>query len=213
WEIGLSETHQTLVAEGLRDRVVVGTDGKMMTGRDVVIAALLGAEEYGFSTAALVTQGCIMMRKCHLNTCPVGIATQDPDLRKKFTGQPEYLVRYLTFVATEVREIMAAMGFRTIEEMIGQVDRIRPVRLKTHWKARGLELSKILNKPKPAFGTGLYCSKKQDHGLDEQIDHVLIEKAKPALEKKEPTTIEIPVQNTDRTVGAMLSGEIAKKYG
>ena len=213
WEIGLSETHQTLVAEGLRDRVVVGSDGKMMTGRDVVIAALLGAEEYGFSTAALVTQGCIMMRKCHLNTCPVGIATQDPDLRKKFTGQPEHLVRYLTFVAQEVRELMAEMGFRNMNEMIGQVERIRPVRLKDHWKARGLELSKILNKPKPAFGTGLFCTNEQDHGLDQQIDHVLIEKAKPALENQEPTTIEIPVQNTDRTVGAMLSGEIAKRYG
>lgn len=213
WELGLSETHQTLVAEGLRDRVVVGTDGKMMNGRDVVVAALMGAEEYGFSTSALITQGCIMMRKCHLNTCPVGIATQDPELRKKFTGQSEHLVTYMEFIAEEVREYMAMLGFRTMNEMIGQVDRLREISPKDHWKARGLELTKLLTRPKPSFNTGLYCSKEQDHGLDKQIDHELIRLSEPALKRKEPVVIEMPVHNTDRTTGTMLSGRIAMEHG
>lgn len=213
WEIGLSETHQTLVAEGLRDRVHVAVDGKLMTGRDVVIGALLGAEEFGFATSAMVTQGCIMMRKCHLNTCPVGVATQDPVLRQKFFGKPEYLVNYMFFVAEEVRELMAQLGYRSINEMVGQQKSLTFRRPKDHWKARGIELSRLLQKPKPSFGTGLYKSREQDHGLERQLDQKLIEKAKPALENGSPVVIDIPVTNENRTVGAMLSGEIARRYG
>jgi glutamate synthase (NADPH/NADH) large chain len=213
WELGLSETHQTLVVNGLRDRVTVAVDGKMMTGRDVVIAALLGAEEYGFSTTSLVTLGCIMMRKCHLNTCPVGVATQDPALRGKYTGNPEHLVNFMRFIARETREYMAMLGFRTIDEMIGRTDVIQPLRPHDHWKARGLDFSRVLARPEPSFGTGLYRTKAQHHLLDPQIDRELIKKSAHALKKGEPVRIDIPVRNTDRTVGAMLSGEIAKRYG
>lgn len=213
WEMGLSETHQTLVLNGLRDRVFIQADGQMKTGRDVAIAALLGAEEFGFSTAPLVTQGCIMMRKCHLNTCPVGIATQDLDLRKKFQGKPEHLVNYLFFVAQEVREIMAYMGFRTMDEMIGQVDRLRAEIPKDHWKARGVDFSRILVKPDPLFGTKLYRCREQKHGIENQLDHELIRQAKDALENKNPVQIQIPVRNVNLSVGALLSSEIAKKYG
>ena len=213
WELGLSETHQTLVLNGLRDRVYVQADGQMKTGRDVVVAALLGAEEFGFSTAPLVTMGCIMMRKCHLNTCPVGIATQDKELRAKFNGMPEYVVNFMFFVAEEVREYMALMGFKTMNEMIGQADRLRPAVPKTHWKARGLDFSRMIVKPEPLFGTALYRQKDQQHGIETQLDHKLIEKAKPAIENGTQVTIDIPVKNTNRSVGALLSGEVAKKYG
>lgn len=213
WELGLAETHQTLVANGLRDRVVIATDGKLLTGRDVVIGALLGAEEFGFSTSALVAVGCIMMRKCHLNTCPVGVATQDEDLRKKFHGKPEYVVNLMTFIAQEVREYMAQLGFRTFNEMVGQVERLTFVRPTKHWKARGLDFSRILTRIKPNFPTDLYCTKKQDHGLETQLDKELIERCKPALERGEKVAFDITVRNTNRTVGAMLGGEVAMRYG
>lgn len=213
WELGLSEAHQTLVLNGLRDRVYLATDGQLKTGRDVVIAALLGAEEFGFSTAPLVTQGCIMMRKCHLNTCPVGVATQDPELRKKFHGKPEYVVNFMFYIAEEVREYMAALGFRTFNEMVGQTGRIVPVRLNYHWKARGLDLSKPLFKATPIHETDLYRTRPQDHGLENQLDHELIKLSEPALEHGTPVQIKKRIRNINRTVGAMLSGEVAKRYG
>jgi glutamate synthase domain-containing protein 3 len=212
WELGLSETHQTLVANGLRDRVTLATDGKMLTGRDVVIAALLGAEEYGFSTASLITLGCVMMRKCHLNTCPLGVATQDEELRKNFPGDPQYLINYMHFIAKETREYMALLGFRTVNEMIGQIERITPVRPMDHWKARGLDFSLLLTRAMPVFPTEQYCVKKQSHALESQMDKKLIELSKNALEKKEKVTINLSVRNTDRTVGAMLGGEVARRY-
>ncbi|HUI30470.1 MAG TPA: glutamate synthase large subunit [Candidatus Acidoferrales bacterium] len=213
WELGLSETHQTLVLNGLRDRVYLAVDGQMKTGRDVVIAALLGGEEFGFSTAPLVTQGCIMMRKCHLNTCPVGVATQDPELRKKFHGRPEYVVNFMFYIAEEVRELMAALGFRTFNEMIGQTDKIIPVRLNDHWKARGLDLSKPLFKATPLHETNLYRTRSQNHGLENQLDHEFIKLAEPALENGTPVQIKRRIRNINRTVGTMLSSEIAKRYG
>jgi glutamate synthase domain-containing protein 2/glutamate synthase domain-containing protein 1/glutamate synthase domain-containing protein 3 len=213
WELGLSETHQTLVLNGLRDRVYLAADGQMKTGRDVVIAALLGAEEFGFATAPLVTQGCIMMRKCHLNTCPVGVATQDPVLRKKFSGKPEYLINFMFFVAEEVREFMASLGFRKFNEMVGQTDKIIPVRLNEHWKARGIDLSKPLFKPTPLYDTNLYRTREQNHELEKQIDHEFIKQAQPALEKGLPVYIKTRIRNINRSVGTMLSGEVAKKYG
>ena len=213
WELGLSEAHQTLVLNGLRDRVYLACDGQMKTGRDVVIAALLGAEEFGFATAPLITQGCIMMRKCHLNTCPVGVATQDPELRKKFEGKPEYLINFMFFIAEEVREIMSQLGFRKFNHMIGQVEKIVPYRPYNHWKARGLDFSRILYKPKPLYNTDLYRTKEQKHELDEQLDHFFIEKGKKAIERAEPVVIDTEIKNIHRTVGAMLSGVIASKYG
>ncbi len=213
WELGLSETHQTLMLNGLRDRVYVAVDGQMKTGRDVVIAALLGAEEFGFATAPLVTQGCIMMRKCHLNTCPVGVATQDTDLRKKFSGKPEYVVNFMFYIAEEVRELMAQLGFRTFNEMIGQTDKIIPKRLNNHWKARGIDMSKPLIKQTSLYKTDFYRTHEQNHALEFQIDHELINQARPALENNIPVKIEMPIRNINRTVGAMLSGEIAKAYG
>jgi glutamate synthase domain-containing protein 2/glutamate synthase domain-containing protein 1/glutamate synthase domain-containing protein 3 len=213
WELGLSETHQTLVLNGLRDRVYLAADGQMKTGGDVVIAALLGAEEFGFATAPLVTQGCIMMRKCHLNTCPVGVATQDPVLRKKFSGKPEYLINFMFFVAEEVREFMASLGFRKFNEMVGQTDKIIPVRLNEHWKARGIDLSKPLFKPTPLYDTNLYRTREQNHELEKQIDHEFIKQAQPALEKGLPVYIKTRIRNINRSVGTMLSGEVAKKYG
>jgi glutamate synthase domain-containing protein 2/glutamate synthase domain-containing protein 1/glutamate synthase domain-containing protein 3 len=213
WEIGLAETHQTLVANGLRDRVYVAVDGKLLTGKDVVIGALLGAEEFGFSTSALVTVGCIMMRKCHLNTCPVGVATQNEFLRSKFTGKPEYLVNYMTFIATEVREIMAYLGFKNFNEMIGQVDRIKFNRPRNHWKARGLDFSKILHKPKAHFPTEFYRAKEQNHGLEKQIDNEMIRKSRAALDHRQKVAFKMQVTNLNRTVGGMLAGEVARKYG
>ncbi len=213
WELGLSEAHQTLVLNGLRDRVFLAADGQMKTGRDVVIAALLGAEEFGFATAPLVTQGCIMMRKCHLNTCPVGVATQDPELRKKFSGKPEYLVNFMFYIAEEVRELMSALGFSTLNEMIGRTEKILPMRLNDHWKARGLDLTKPLYKPTAIYETNLFRTRGQNHGLENQLDHELIEKSKQALEFAEPVKINMKIRNINRTFGTMLSSEIAKKYG
>ena len=215
WELGIAETHQTLVMNDLRSRVVLQTDGGLKTGRDVVIAAMLGAEEFGFSTAPLITLGCIMMRKCHLNTCPVGIATQDPELRKKFSGDPEHVVNYLFMVAEEARGIMAELGFRTIDEMVGRVDCLETNAAIEHWKADGLDLTSLLSpieSPYPDAGT--YCTQNQDHGLDQSLDiTTLLDLAKPALENGEKVRAELPIINTDRTVGTILSNEICKKYG
>ena len=212
WEIGLAEIQQTLVLNGLRGRVAVQADGQMKTGRDVTIGALLGADEFGFSTAPLVVEGCIMMRKCHLNTCPVGVATQDPELRKRFTGQPEHVVNYFFFVAEEVREYMAQMGFRKFEDMVGRVDMLDTRPGISHWKAKGLDFSKILYQPKLA-GAAIRHSETQDHGLTKALDHALIAKAKPALDSKKPVQFEVAVRNVNRSVGAMLSGEVARRYG
>ena len=214
WELGIAETHQTLLLNDLRSRVVLQTDGGLKTGRDVVIAALLGAEEMGFSTAPLITMGCIMMRKCHLNTCPVGVATQNKELRKKFNGSPDYVVNYLFMVAEEARQLMARLGFRTINEMVGRVDVLEMRKAIDHWKADGINLSSILTpieKPHPEAGT--YCTESQDHGLSDVLDMQLIKLAKPALENGESVDIELPIINTDRTVGTILSNELAKAHG
>ncbi len=213
WEIGLAETQQTLLLNGLRGRIAVQVDGGLRTGRDVAIGALLGADEFGFATAPLIAAGCIMMRKCHLNTCPVGVATQDPVLRARFTGQPEHVINYFFFVAEELRQIMAEMGFRTINEMIGRVDRIDMRPAIDHWKAKGVDLSKLLHEVKVDPRIARWNSERQNHGLETALDHVLIAAAKPALERGEPVLIEHEVRNIDRTVGAMLSGEVAKRYG
>jgi len=214
WELGVAETHQTLVMNDLRSRVVIQTDGQMKTGRDVAIAAMLGAEEYGFSTAPLITLGCIMMRKCHLNTCPVGIATQDKELRKKFQGKPEHVVNYLFMVAEDLRQIMAEMGFRTVNEMIGRVDCLQLDETIDHWKKDGIDLDAILTPAqKPHANVQVHQTIKQDHGLDEALDNQLIELAQAAIEKGEKVKIELPIINTNRVVGTMLSHEIAKKWG
>ncbi len=213
WELGLAETQQTLVLNQLRGRIAVQVDGQIKTGRDVVIGALLGADEFGFATAPLVVEGCIMMRKCHLNTCPVGIATQDPELRKKFTGQPEHVVNYFFFIAEEVREYMAQMGFRRFDEMIGRTDQIDPRASVEHWKAKGLDFSRILYRPAAVPGVATHWTEKQDHGLDKALDHQLIASARPALEQQTPVQIDITIKNSNRTIGAMLSGEVAKRYG
>jgi glutamate synthase (NADPH) large chain len=213
WEIGLAETQQTLVLNGLRGRIAVQVDGGLRTGRDVAIGALLGADEFGFATAPLIAAGCIMMRKCHLNTCPVGVATQDPVLRKRFTGQPEHVINYFFFVAEELREIMARLGFRTLTEMTGRVDRLDMKKAVDHWKAGGVDLSKVLHQMPAKPGVAIWNSERQDHGLEHALDHRLIAAAQPALEKGQPVQVELPVGNVNRTVGAMLSGEVAKKYG
>ena len=213
WEIGLSETHQTLVLNNLRGRIAVQVDGGLRTGRDVAIGALLGADEFGFATAPLIVQGCIMMRKCHLNTCPVGVATQDPELRKKFNGKPEYVINYFFFVAEELRRIMAKLGFRTIDEMIGQSDRLNMRQAIDHWKAKGLDYSKVLAKPEVDAEISVYQQESQNHGLENALDHYLIEKSWRALENKEKVEIEVNVRNTNRTVGAMLSGRLAERFG
>lgn len=213
WELGLSETQQTLVLNGLRSRVRVQADGQMKTGRDVAIAAMLGADEIGFATAPLVVEGCIMMRKCHLNTCPVGVATQDPELRKKFSGKPEYVVNYFFFVAEEVRQIMAQLGIRTYDELIGRVDLLDKSKAITHWKAKGLDFSKIFYQPEMPVGTAVRHVDVQDHCLEKALDNKLIAQAKAALENGEKVSFISPIKNLNRTVGAMLSGEVAKKYG
>jgi len=213
WEIGLAETHQTLVLNRLRGRIAVQVDGGLRTGRDVVVGALLGADEFGFASAPLIAAGCIMMRKCHLNTCPVGIATQDPELRKRFTGTPEHIINYFFFVAEEVRELMALLGFRRFEEMIGQSDRLDQRKLITHYKAKGLDLGKLLHKPEPANGVAIYNSERQQHKLDNVKDRWLIEQSLPALDQGRRVQIQDEIRNTDRTIGAMLSGEVAKRYG
>ena len=213
WELGIAETHQTLVMNNLRSRVVLQTDGQLKTGRDIAIAALLGAEEYGFATAPLITLGCIMMRKCHMNTCPVGIATQDPELRKKFKGKPEHVVNYLFMVAEELRKIMANLGLRTVNEMIGRVDLLDTQHAIEHWKASGLDLSAILEPAQILFNdTEVYCVKNQDHGLEKALDNELIRLATPALETGEKVSIESKVINTNRVVGTMLSNEVAKRW-
>ncbi|GEO13387.1 glutamate synthase large subunit [Microvirga aerophila] len=213
WELGLAETQQTLVLNRLRGRVALQTDGGLRTGRDVVIAALLGADEYGFSTAPLIAAGCIMMRKCHLNTCPVGVATQDPVLRKRFKGLPEHVINYFFFVAEEVRELMAEMGFATIDEMIGQSDLLDKKEAIDHWKAKGLDFSKLFHKPDVGPDVAIRHVERQVHPIAEVLDRTLIAQAGPALESGEAVTIEATVRSADRTVGAMLSGEVAKRYG
>ncbi len=212
WELGLAEAHQTLVKNKLRSRVVVQADGQMKTGRDIAIAALLGAEEWGVATAALVVEGCIMMRKCHLNTCPVGVATQDPELRKRFTGDADHVVNFFRFMVQELREIMASLGFRTVDEMVGRVDSLQLREVINHWKYSKLDLSPLLYQEPSGYNETLYCSEEQDHGLSEVLDWQLIEKAKPALEKKQKVEADFPIKNTDRTVGTMLSNEITKIY-
>jgi glutamate synthase domain-containing protein 3 len=213
WELGLAETQQVLVMNDLRSRVRLQTDGKLQTGRDVAIAALLGAEEFGFSTAPLVALGCIMMRKCHLNTCPVGITTQNPELRKKFSGRPEHVINYFFFVAEEVRQWMAKLGFRTMDEMIGRVDMIEMKSAVEHWKARGLDFSAILYNPQVPGRVGRRCLIAQDHGLGEALGHRLIELSKDSLEQAKPSEFSLPIRNQHRAVGAMLSGEVARRHG
>ena len=213
WEIGLAETQQTLVLNSLRSRVAVQVDGGLRTGRDVVVGALLGADEFGFATAPLIAAGCIMMRKCHLNTCPVGVATQDPVLRKRFTGTPEHVINYFFFIAEEVRHLMSKLGFRTFNEMVGQVGKMDFRKALEHWKAHGVDLSRILYEPDAKPGVGIHHSELQNHHLDKALDQVLIKEAKEALENQTPVRLEHPVRNINRTVGAMLSGEVAKRYG
>jgi glutamate synthase domain-containing protein 2/glutamate synthase domain-containing protein 1/glutamate synthase domain-containing protein 3 len=213
WELGLAETQQVLLLNDLRSRIRVQTDGKLQTGRDVVIAALLGAEEFGFATTPLITMGCIMMRKCHLNTCSVGIATQDPVLRARFQGQPEHVVNFFFFLAEQIREHMSKLGFRTFDEMVGRVDRIDAAIAEAHWKAKGIDLSSILYTPTVPSRVARRKMQAQDHGLDQALDHVLIANAAPALESKTPVTGSFTIRNTHRTVGGMLGGEIARRYG
>jgi len=212
WELGLAETQQTLVLNRLRGRTILQADGQMRTGRDVVIAALLGADEVAFGTIALIAEGCIMMRKCHLNTCPVGVATQDPELRKKFVGKPEDVVNFFLYVAEEAREIMAELGFRTFAEMIGRADMLDTNDALRHWKSEGLDLSPVLHRVE-ANGSSVSHTEKQNHGLEKLIDNKLIEQALPALENKTPVVIETPICNVDRSFGTMLSGEVAKRFG
>jgi len=214
WELGLAETHQTLVLNNLRSRIAVETDGQLKTGRDVIIAALLGAEEFGFATAPLVATGCIMMRVCHLNTCPVGVATQDPKLRAKFAGKPEHVVNFMTFIAQEVRELMAQLGFRTIEEMIGHVERLEPRKAVDHWKAKGMDFSNILYQPDVGPEVGRFCTIKQDHGLEKSLDlTTLLELAQPAIERGEKVIAELPIRNVNRVVGTITGSDVTKKYG
>ncbi|MBF0614054.1 MAG: glutamate synthase large subunit [Magnetococcales bacterium] len=213
WELGLAETQQTLVLNDLRGRVRLQTDGQLRTGRDVVVAALLGAEEFGFSTAPLVVMGCVMMRKCHLDTCPVGVATQELELRKKFTGRAQHLVNYFHFVANEAREIMAQMGFRSLDEMIGQSNHLVVHEAISHWKAKGLDFSDLLKMPEAPANVATRCVQAQDHGIDKVLDHQLLDLAERAFESLRPIEIRLPIQNTDRAVGAMLGGEISRRFG
>ena len=212
WEMGLAETHQTLVLNGLRSRIALQVDGGLRTGRDVIIGALLGADEFGFSTAPLIAAGCLMMRKCHLNTCPVGIATQDPVLRQRFKGTPEHVINYFFFVAEEVREFLAAMGFRSLNDIIGQSDLLKKDQLISHWKANGLDFSKVFHKP-DAPKEQTHWTERQQHPIDDILDRTLIEKAAAALDERKPVTIETPIRNVDRSTGAMLSGEVATRFG
>ncbi len=213
WEIGLAETHQTLVINRLRSRISVQVDGGIRTGRDVVVGALLGADEFGFSTAPLIAAGCIMMRKCHLNTCPVGVATQDPVLRARFVGKPEHVINFFFFVAEEVREIMAAMGYRKFSDMVGQMQMLDKRQVVEHWKAKGLDFSKLFHKPVAGKGVGIFRNEAQDHKIDKVLDRRLIAESQAALDRGTPVRIASAIKNTDRTAGAMLSGEVAKRYG
>ncbi len=218
WELGLAETQQTLLLNGLRDRIVVQTDGQLKTGRDVVVAALLGAEEYGFATAPLVVSGCIMMRVCHLDTCPVGVATQNPVLRKRYSGKPEFVVRFFEYIAQEVRELLAELGFRSLDEAIGRVDALDVREAVDHWKAAGLDLSPILHEASRSGEFGqfddqdLHCTKQQDHGLDKALDNELVRIAEPALERGEPVRAQLEIRNVNRTVGTILGHEVTKRY-
>ncbi|HEX7629391.1 MAG TPA: glutamate synthase-related protein, partial [Candidatus Methylomirabilis sp.] len=213
WELGLAETQQVLVQNNLRDRIIVQTDGQLKTGRDVAIAALLGAEEFGFATAPLVVLGCVLMRVCHLNTCPVGVATQDPELRKRFTGKPEHVVTFFRFIAEEVREFMAQLGFRTMDEMIGRADRLDMREAISHWKARGLDFSRILYRPEVPPDVAVRHVRPQDHGLDKALDHQLISLCRDALEHGSPVSLKLPIRNIHRTVGTMLGNQVTKRYG
>ena len=214
WELGLAETHQTLVLNNLRSRIAVETDGQLKTGRDVAIAALLGAEEFGFATAPLVSVGCIMMRVCHLNTCPVGVATQDPKLREKFTGTPEHVVNFMRFIADDLRELMAQLGFRSIDEMVGRVDRLEPRKAIDHWKAKGFDFSNILYQPDLGPEVGRYCQEKQDHGLDKSLDvTTLLDLCKPAIDEGKPVRGTLPLRNVNRVVGTITGSEITRKWG
>ncbi len=214
WELGLAETHQTLVLNDLRSRIIVETDGQMKTGRDVVIAALLGAEEFGFATGPLVAMGCIMMRVCHLNTCPVGVATQDPELRKRFAGKPEHVVNFMRMIATEVRELMAQLGFRQMNKMIGRVDRLEVKKAIEHWKAKGLDFTKILHQPEVPTSVGRFCQIPQDHGLEKALDNtVLLQLCAPAIEKQEKVVAVLPIRNVNRVVGTIVGSEITRRWG
>ncbi len=214
WELGIAETQQVLVQNNLRGRIVVQTDGQIKTGRDVAIACLLGADEFGIATASLVTQGCIMLRKCHLNTCSVGVATQDPELRKRFAGEPEHLINYFFFVAEDLREIMAQLGFRTVNEMVGRVDKLETGSAIDHWrKTKNIDLTDLLAKPEAPDSVARFHCEDQDHGLERALDHELISRSERALSHREPVTFESPISNANRTVGTMLSGEIAQRYG
>ncbi len=213
WELGLAETQQTLLLNGLRDRIVVQADGQMKTGRDVVIAALLGAEEFGFATAPLVVSGCVMMRVCHLDTCPVGVATQNPELRKRFSGQPEFVVNFFEFIAEEVRELMAELGFRTLDEMIGHVEVLDTKAAVDHWKAKGLDISPVLAVPQNPYGQTMHQSVTQDHGLHEALDQQLIDACQPAIADGRPVRLEVPIRNVNRTVGTLLGAEVTRAWG
>jgi glutamate synthase (NADPH/NADH) large chain len=213
WELGLAETQQTLLANGLRDRIVVQVDGQMKTGRDVIVAALLGAEEFGFATAPLVVSGCVMMRVCHLDTCPVGVATQNPELRKRFTGQPEFVVTFLEFLAEQVRHYLAELGFRSLDEAIGHAELLDTRKAVGHWKAAGLDLSPMLVVPELPEGAPLHRVKAQDHGLDVALDQTLIQLCEGALLDARPVTLELPVRNVNRTVGTMLGSMVTRRFG
>ncbi|MEW9702124.1 glutamate synthase large subunit [Paenibacillus sp. SI8] len=214
WELGLAETHQTLVLNNLRSRIVVETDGKLMTGRDVVVAALLGAEEFGFATTPLITIGCVMMRVCHLDTCPVGVATQNPELRKKFAGDPQHLVNFMTFIAEDVRELMAELGFRTIEEMVGRTDVLESKQAVEHWKAKGVDLTPLLHQPDVGEDVGRFCQMQQDHGLDRSLDVTqLLAICEPAIERKEHVHAIVPITNINRVVGTIVGSEVTRRHG
>jgi glutamate synthase (ferredoxin) len=214
WELGLAETHQTLVLNNLRSRIYVETDGQLKTGRDVAIAALLGAEEFGFATAPLVVLGCILMRVCHLNTCPVGVATQDPKLRERFSGNPDHVVNFMRFIAGELREIMARLGFRKLEDMVGRTDRLVPWKAIEHWKARGLDLTPILHQPDVGLEVGRYRQQDQEHGLEKSLDlTVLLEMCKPAIERGEKVRGAVPIKNVHRVVGTITGSEVTRQHG
>jgi glutamate synthase domain-containing protein 3 len=212
-ELGIAETQQVLVMNDLRGRIRVQTDGQLKTGRDVAIAAMLGADEFGFSTTALITVGCIMLRKCHLNTCSVGVATQDPELRKKFTGKPEHVVNFFTFIAEEVRQIMAQLGIRKFEDMVGRVELLDTRETIDHWKAKGIDLTNILHRPDVPKGVSIHHCTTQDHGLEKALDNTLIAQSLAAIEERKPVIIETNIRNINRTVGTMLSSQVARKYG
>lgn len=213
WEIGLAETQQVLVMNKLRDRIRVQVDGQIKTGRDVVIGAMLGAEEFGFGTTTLVSLGCIIMRKCHLNNCPVGVATQNPELRKRFNGKPEYLMNYMKFVAQEARELMAELGFRTFDEMVGRIDLLEVNKAIEHYKTKGLDFTKVLMKPEVPKGGAIRCVTSQQYDFSTALDPELIKQSSMALEAKKPVRLELPIRNRNRTVGATLSSEVSKRYG